>query len=186
MNSDGWAPWKNRPVLYWGTALGGTAAFCVYSQSWQGGHRIIYDLCAGVAVFSFVAQIVVEAVAGQGGRCWWSRAAALVPMSVVPAGRVLLHWPISGHATDVLIVAGVQVLNRRLAVWLRALYCLAAGAVVGLRWFHFDTGGHWETLWTVVIAAGWVGLAALACKGGGVLVGKPGDLADGEESCVQR
>ena len=139
----------------------GSTAFCVYSRSWQDYYHIVYDLAAGVAVFSFIAQIVVEGIDDRPGPLWWLRAALLVPVSLIPAARVFLHWPISGHVTDVLLVAGLQAVDRRLKVWLRGLYWVPVAIAVWLRWFHFDRGGHRETSLAAMVAAGCLGLAAL-------------------------
>ncbi len=161
---DRQVPWKQRPLLYWGITAAGTAGFCVYSRSWQDLVHAIYDLTAGVAVFSFVAQVAVEQLTGQGGRLRAVRAWLLLPVALFPAGREFLGWKFSGHLTDSLLVAGVQTAESTLPYWLRALYWAVVAVAVSLRWTVFDAGGHGETYAAIAIAGVSLGIAAVLSR----------------------
>ena len=46
----------------------------------------------------------------------------MVPMAVIRVGRDFYGWPISGHLADILAVALIQSVDRRLHAWERLAY----------------------------------------------------------------
>jgi hypothetical protein len=153
-------------LAYWGITLVGAGAFCVYSRSWHDYRHAIYDVSSSLAVFSFVAQVVVSGVAGQRDLAWRVRLGLLLPMSVVPVGRALLGWPISGHLTDVTIVAGIQTTNRSLGGWARWLYWAPVALALWIRWRYLDLGGHRETYAAFVVAVACLAAAMMFERAG--------------------
>lgn len=151
----------DRPLLWqFVLACVGSAAFCVYSRSWQDWVHMIYDIPASLMVFSFVAQLGLEA--RQAGNAYWlARFALLVTMTVVCVGRDFLHWPISGHLSCVLAVAIVQSWDGRLPVAERLLYWLPVPVVLVIRWLVFDQGQHGQTTHALAFALA-AGLAVAA------------------------
>jgi len=127
-----------------GLALVGVVAFCLYSRSWKDLPHLVYDVPASLAVFAFVAQLVLEA-RSPGHWFWMGRAGLLVAMTVVTVGREFRSWPISGHLSCVLAVAIVQLADPRLHPGERLLYWIPLPVVLGIRWWLFDRGAHGQT-----------------------------------------
>jgi len=124
-----------------GGTLLGTGAYCVYNQMHhpgpQGAHWF-YDLVAGLAAYSFPAQLLAEGLARQFGRWWWLRLGAVVAMSIGTVGREFWGWLPSGHILTATAVAVVQSQEPRLPRWLRAAYFIALAAVTGFRAIALD------------------------------------------------
>jgi hypothetical protein len=118
----------------------GATAFCVFSRTWQDIWHLIYDIPAALAVYSFVAQLVAERVAGSRDGRWTARLIALSLMSVVTVGRQFAHWPISGHVTTTVAVCIIQLGDLHLPRLLRMLYLVPLPIVVAIRLFVFDRG----------------------------------------------
>jgi hypothetical protein len=152
----------------------GSAAFCVYSRSWKDWAHLVYDIPASLLVFSFIAQLVLEA-RHAGSVYWLARFALLVAMTVVCTGRDFLHWPISGHLSCVLAVALVQAWDLRLPFAERLLVWLPLPIVLVIRWWLFDQGQHGQTYRALLFAV----LAALPV----VLAGRQKKLQDRQISC---
>ena len=57
-------PWIDNRTPCIQATLGavGMVAFCIFSRSWQDVSHLIYDIPASFAVFSFVAQLLLEAI----------------------------------------------------------------------------------------------------------------------------
>jgi len=154
------------PVLQLGLAFLGTLSYCIYARSWRDMIHLVYDIPANVAVFAFIAQVVLECIAdGPGWHCG-TRFALIVGMTVVCAGRDFAGWGISGHLSCVLAVALVQMADSRLPVGERLLYWIPLPIVLAVRWWGFDEGQHWQTYHAVVFgvlaAAPVIAIARLA------------------------
>jgi hypothetical protein len=152
--------------LIWFRLLGttaGTAAFCVYSQSWRAPSRALYDVPAALSAFAFITWLLATGYRAGWSARWWSLGWLVVPLSLVPTGRALLNWPMSGHMTDVLLVALVTSLGTRLPVLWR-LACWLPPAIVGyMRWTSLDQGAHMQSYGAIGIAVV-CALAALAVQ----------------------
>ncbi len=146
------SPRAARPV-YWAVILLGTAALCVAVRCWRDPCHCVYDVLTGLVVFSFVGQLVIEALQEGTTAQWWGRALLLVPIGGVSVGALLLGWEISGHLTGLLIVAGAQSLDKRLSGLVRIAYWLPVPIALWLRWSIFDRGVHTETYSAVAVAA---------------------------------
>lgn len=144
----------------------GFAAFGVYSRSWKDWAHLVYDIPAGLLVFSFIAQWVLEA-RHAASAYWLARFALLVAMTVVCTGRDFLHWPISGHLSCVLAVAIVQFRDVRLPLAERLLYWFPLPIVLAIRWWIFDQGQHGQTYRAVLFAvSAAVPVVLIAQRGG--------------------
>jgi hypothetical protein len=142
-------------------ALGGTVVLCLYWRSWRDIAHLFYDIPAGFVVCAFIGQLLCEGIRRQFSPQWWTRVLLMVPISVIPTGRVFLGWNISGHLTDVLAVALIQSIDTRLHPWERLVYWSPLPIVLWIRWFVFDKNGHWETI-NAAIAAIAIFLCCLA------------------------
>jgi len=140
--------------------LVGAAAFCVYSQSWQNGRYLMYDIPAALAVYSFPALLLALAVAGRIDTGWFIRLAALAVLTTITLGREFLVWPISGHVTCVVAVAIIQSRDAGLRPALRLAYWLPVPIVVLVRIFGIE--GTVDTPLLTGLAAGTVVGAATA------------------------
>jgi hypothetical protein len=127
-------------------ALFGATVLCVYWRSWTDAAHLVYDIPAGFAMSAFIAQLVCERLAGLASPRWWGHVAAMVPISIVPVGREFLAWPVSGHLTDMLALAMIQGLDRRLPRWERVAYVAPLPIVLYIRLTRFDVAGHGESL----------------------------------------
>jgi len=135
-------------------ALGavGMVAFCVFARCWRDTAHVIYDVPASFAVFSFIAQLLLEGIRDRRTWFWTARFGLLVAMTVVCFGRHFFGWDISGHLSCVLAVALVQTADRRLPVAERAAYWAPLPLVLAIRWFLFDEGDHGQTYHAVLFA----------------------------------
>jgi hypothetical protein len=124
-----------------GTVVG-ALSFWIYNRSWESWWRFIYDVPASIAVFSFLAQVLAELVAGNTGKRWRIRFGLVVAMTVITNGREFLGWPMSGHVTDVTAVALLQTFDSRLPRWLRALYWIPLPILVTMRLTVNGAPGH--------------------------------------------
>ena len=151
MSSAAWIEHRTPRVQL---ALGavGMVAFCVFARCWRDAAHVIYDIPASFAVFSFIAQLLLEALRDAPTRYWTARFGLLAAMTVVCFGRHLLGWNISGHLSCVLAVALVQTADRRLPVPERAAYWVPLPIVVTIRWLVFDEGNHGQTYNAVLFA----------------------------------
>jgi hypothetical protein len=143
----------------------GMIAFCVYSRSWQDLPHLVYDIPAGLAVYSFVAQVLLEWVARGMNRVVAARLAMIGAMTVVCVGRDFWHWPISGHLSCVLAVALVQSADGRLPRLERSLYWIPLPIVLVIRWTLFDRGDHWQTYNAVAFALLAAALVVVVMRG---------------------
>jgi len=154
MSSRAWI--ENRtPRVQLALGAVGMAAFCVVARCWRDTAHVIYDVPASFAVFSFIAQLLLEGIRGRRTWFWAARFGLLVAMTVVCFGREFAGWSISGHLSCVLAVALVQTADRRLPAVERAAYWAPLPIVLWIRWFLFDEAGHGETyhaLWFALIA----------------------------------
>ena len=125
--------------------LGGTALF-FYWQSWKDIPHLFYDIPAGVTMSAYIGQIVLESRRNKREGQWWARVLLLLPMSIVPMGRVFFNWNISGHLTDILAAAMIQTTDKRLSTLERIGYWHSLPIILYIRWFLLDSGGHGETL----------------------------------------
>ena len=154
------------PVWQLVLAAVGVVAFCLYARSWKDLPHLIYDVVAGAAVFSFIAQLLLEVIKDGGSWFWAGRFVLLAAMTIVTTGREFLHWGISGHLSCALAVALVQTADFRLAPTERALYWIPIPVVLLIRWYLFDRGYHWQTYNAVIFAiAGAVPIVLLARHG---------------------
>jgi hypothetical protein len=135
-----------------GLALGGALVLCLYWRSWSDLAHLVYDIPAGVAMCAYIAQIVCEAKSRTFSTSLGLRALLMLPMSILPAGRDFFAWPISGHLSDILAVALIQSVDRRLAAWERVAYWLPLPAIAALRLALFDERGHAESVHAALAA----------------------------------
>lgn len=128
-------------------ALMGGAALLVYWKSWQDVSHLFYDIPSGFTMSLYIGQIVLEGIKKKREEYWWARVLLLLPMSIVPIGRVFFNWNISGHLTDILAAAVIQTMDKRLRILEKMGYWTPLPVIVYIRWFIFDTrsGTHWET-----------------------------------------
>ena len=124
--------------------IGGAALF-VYWKSWKYLPHLFYDIPAGFTMSLYIGQIVLEGTKRKREVHWWARVLLLLPMSIVPMGRVFFNWNISGHLTDILAAALIQTADKRLHTLEKILYWLPLPVILYVRWFLFDIGGHGET-----------------------------------------
>jgi hypothetical protein len=134
----------NRPLQLIFALIGG-AALCFYWQSWKDIPHLFYDIPTGFTMSLYFGQIVLEGRRHKREVHWWARVLLLLPMSIVPIGRVFLNWNISGHLTDMLAAALIQIADKRLRTLEKIVYWHPIPVILYIRWFLFDTGGHWET-----------------------------------------
>lgn len=134
-----------------GLAALGMGAFVLYSRSWMDWQHLVYDIPAGLAVFAFVAQLILEAGKDGASAQLGVRFALLAVVTVATVGREFLHWPISGHLTCVLAVALVQLADPRLPLPERVLYGVPLPIVLLLRWTRFDEGDHAQTYYALLV-----------------------------------
>lgn len=130
--------------------IGGAALF-FYWKSWKDIPHLFYDIPAGFAMSLYIGQIVLEGIKSKREVHWWARVLLLLPMSIVPMGRVFFNWNISGHLTDILAAAMIQTTDKRLHTLEKILYWLPLPVILCIRWFLFDTGEHGETLNALVV-----------------------------------
>lgn len=126
-------------------ALIGGAALFVYWKSWKDIPHLFYDIPAGFTMSLYIGQIVLEGIKSKREGHWWARVLLLLPMSIIPMGRVFFNWAISGHLTDILAAAMIQTTDKRLSTRERIGYWSPIPVILYIRWFFFDTGGHRET-----------------------------------------
>jgi hypothetical protein len=130
--------------------IGGTALF-FYWKSWKDIPHLFYDIPAGFTMSLYIGQIVLEGIKSKREVHWWARVLLLLPMSIVPIGRVFFNWNISGHLTNILAAASIQATDKRLPTLEKILYWLPLPVILYVRWFLFDTGGHGETFNALVV-----------------------------------
>jgi len=128
-------------------AIGGSATLCTYYGSWQNPFRLVYDIPSTFIMCAFMAQIVCEGLRRQFSSFWWTRAILMIPLSLIPAGRDLIGWSISGHVTNMLAVGLITTTDRRLSVAERIAYWVPFPIVLTMHWFIFDVQNrsHWDT-----------------------------------------
>lgn len=159
------APLGSALVRGVGTAAG-VLAFCVFSRSWEDGWRLLYDVSAAVAVYSFLSQVLAEGVARQTD-CWWrARLAAAAAMTLCTVGRQWWGWNVSGHVSTVLATALLQGADSRLSWRVRSLYWVPLPLVLAIRIGVLDRG--------LAAPLGWGLLAGTAIGGGALLCGRRG------------
>jgi hypothetical protein len=141
-----------KPRLQLALAVVGMVAFCLFARSWRDVPHLIYDIPASLAVFAFVAQLLLEWLKDGPHRYWWARFGMLAAMTIVTVGREFGHWNISGHLSCVFAVALVQSTDRRLSLAERICYWIPLPIVLVIRWFLFDQGNHWQTCNAVIFA----------------------------------
>jgi len=124
--------------------IGGAALF-VYLKSWKDIPHLFYDIPAGFTMSLYIGQIVLEGIKSKREVHWWARVLLLLPMSIVPMGRVFFNWNISGHLTDILAVAMIQTADKRLSTLEKIGYWSPIPVILYIRCFLFDTGDHGET-----------------------------------------
>ncbi len=129
-------------VFITAVAVLGTAAFVAFSRSWESPVKVLYDVPAGLVVFAFVGLALRDVVFPTRGIPRWVRPLMLIPLAIVPVGRVVWGWPISGHATDVIAIATFEALSRGAHWAWRAAVVLPAPVVLAVRWFYLDRGNH--------------------------------------------
>jgi hypothetical protein len=149
----GGTSWGNRNLwLQIALAIVGTTAYCCYARSWRSATHLLYDIPANLAVFSFIAQVLLEFIQQDLNRTTCSRLALLAAMTVVSAGRDFCKWNISGHLSCVLAVALVQTADPRLTAAHKLFYWLPLPIVLGIRWWIFDQGNHDQTYHALIFA----------------------------------
>ena len=134
----------NRRLQLIFALIGGTA-FSFYLQSWKDIPHLFYDIPTGFAISFYIGQIVLENMRNKREVHWWARVVLLIPMSIVPIGRVFFNWHISGHLTDMLAAAMIQTADERLGTLEKIVYWHPIPVILYIRWFYFDIGGHGET-----------------------------------------
>ncbi len=146
--------------------LVGAGAFCFYNRAWEDLWKLIYDITAALAVYSFLAQLLAEILVWQINRWWWWRFAAVVVMSIITVGREFFLWPVSGHISTVTGVAIIQVCEVRLSRPLRWAYLLALPITVAVRALAFE-GGLAVPMWSALAAGTFIGGGTVAARRGG-------------------
>jgi hypothetical protein len=151
MSSRAWIEQRTPRVQ---VALGavGMVAFCVFARCWRDTAHVFYDVLASFAVFSFIAQLLLERMRDKPTWFLAARFGLLAAMTVVCSGRHFFGWNISGHLSCVLAVALVQTADRRLPRLERAAYWVPLPVVLAIRWFVFDQGDHAQTYHAVLFA----------------------------------
>jgi hypothetical protein len=149
-------------------AILGAAALGIVWQTWQDLPRLfLYDVPASLAMSAYVAQISCEGLQSCRGPGWWARVVLLIPMSAIPAGRLLRGWSVSGHLADILAVSLIQSVDKRLSTAERAAYWIPVPAILWIRWFLSDkvwVHGHWETYHALLAAAAMFAVYVLAAQ----------------------
>ena len=135
-------------------ALLGGIILCTFWKSWQDVHHLIYDIPTGVVMSAYIGQIVCEGIDRRFTPHWWIRVILLIPMTIIPAGRWFLGWPISGHLSIMLAVAVIQTADHRLRSLEKLIYWVPIPIILYFRWFHFDKGGHWDTFNALILTIG--------------------------------
>jgi hypothetical protein len=146
-----------QALVQFSLACVGTTAFCIWARSWQDWAHLLYDIPANLAVFAFIAQLVIEGIRRERRVDWWCRFALVVAMTAVTVGRAYFGWNISGHLSCVGAVALVQWAAPEVRPGERWFYGFPLPFVLGLRWFKFDQGDHWPTYSALIFS----GIAAL-------------------------
>ena len=146
--------WKDDRSLAAQIAMAavGATALCIYHRSWVDAAHLVYDIPAGLTVFGFIGQLVVEFRKDGPHRFWLYRLAVLIAMTVVTVGRQYRYWPISGHLSCVLAVALVQTADPRLPRLERVIYWIPVPIVLCLRLALIERGGHSGTYNALVFA----------------------------------
>ena len=134
--------------------LGFLTAFSLvlYWRSWRDLAHLFYDIPAALAMGAYLGQTACELKERLFSRQLWIRLVLLVPMSVIPAGRDLYEWNISGHLMGILTVALIQAVDARLYVWEKLAYGFPLPIILWIRLFQFDKKGHAETLNAIGVA----------------------------------
>ena len=118
----------------------------LFWRSWKDLPHLFYDIPAGLAMGAFLGQTLCELNARLFGFRLWMRILLLIPLSVIPTGREFYGWNISGHLLDILTVALIQGIDKRLSVGEKLAYSFPLPIILWIRLFVFDKNGHQETL----------------------------------------
>ncbi len=131
-------------LLQFGLSIIGAMILVIFWQSWRDVAHLVYDIPTGLVISGYIAQIVCEGINRGFTSNWWIRVWLLLPMTIIPAGRWFLGWPVSGHLSIMLAVAVMQSLDKRLNVMERVVYWIPVPIILYMRWFYFDKDGHWD------------------------------------------
>jgi len=134
----------NRRLQIIFALIGGTAFF-FYWKSWKDIPHLFYDIPTGFTMSLYIGQIFLEGIKSKREVHWWARVLLVLPMSIIPMGRELFNWNISGHLTDMLAAAMIQTTDERLPTLEKIVYWHPIPIILYIRWFLFDTRGHQET-----------------------------------------
>ena len=129
-----------HPVIRIIATIIGAGAFCIYSHGWHHWGQLTYDIVASLTVYSFVAQLLAEAIAHKPDRWWWIRFIAVIIMSIFTTGREFLNWPVSGHVSTVTAVSLIQQTETRMSKLMRFIYLSSLPIIIALRIFVIDQG----------------------------------------------
>lgn len=141
----------------------GTVLFMLYARSWRDLPHLVYDATTGLTASIFIAELVTQGVGGGVDGYWIARAAMVVALSVVTAGRIIRDWPVSGHVAFVLAIALVQVGDAQLPWFERLLYSTPVPVVLAIRWTTLDRSRHTPTY----VATGFAAICAVIVRGVG-------------------
>jgi hypothetical protein len=141
-----------QPFLQVALAFLGTVVYCIYGRSWKDAAHLVYDIPANLAVFAFIAQLLIESGRSRPDWCCGARLLLVAGMTAVCVGRQYFDWNISGHLSCVLAVAIVQTADPRLMTAERLLYWIPLLIVLIIRWWLFDKGQHWQTYNAIMFA----------------------------------
>lgn len=124
----------------------------LYWRSWKDLPHLFYDIPAGLAMGAYLGQAICELKERLFLRRLWMRLVLLIPLSVIPTGREIYGWNISGHLLGILTVALIQSRDERLSVGEKVAYALPLPIILWIRIFLFDKKGHLETLNAIGVA----------------------------------
>jgi len=124
----------------------------LYWRSWKDLPHLFYDIPAGLAMGAYLGQTICELKERLFSRRLWIRLVLLIPLSVIPTGREIYGWNISGHLLGILTVALIQAMDNRLSVVEKLAYALPLPMILWIRLFLFDKQGHEETLNAIGVA----------------------------------
>jgi hypothetical protein len=142
----------NRP-LQLVISVVGAIILMVFWKSWRDTVHLVYDIPTGLVISAYIGQIICEGINRWFTPNWWIRVILLVPMTIIPAGRWFLDWPISGHLSIMLAVAVIQTIDNRLKAIERVIYWIPVPIILYIRWFYFDKNGHGDTYNALLTAA---------------------------------
>ncbi len=135
---------RYRVTLLLGTLVP-AVLYCWLLRDYDAVWDVAYDVPASLAVFSFLARLVVQGWTGPRSRRWRaSFGAVFATLGIAALSRILqgwvISWHVSGHVTMTLLTALVLSAETRFPPWLRVLYWVPVPVVAAVRVFYLHDG----------------------------------------------